>query len=697
MPGHADSDGADSSRAAVPSSSPTPSGNAALGNAAPTTHRAPSGNATPITRRALLGNAALGAVALSASALLGRAAANAPATPKLASSVTAVPGGTLDPTTIPKYVTPLRPLPVMPRTGTFNNSAGDYYALAARQFRQQMLPAGLPASTVWGYGSTSTPGTFYAPAATIEARTNRAVRVCWANQLLDANGRYLPHLFTVDPTLHWANPPGGTTGRDSVPTFSSTPGPYPGPVPIVTHLHGAHTVEQSDGYPEAWYLPAASNIPAGYAAVGSFYDRFKAEAASQFGVTWSPGTSVYQYTNDQRAGTLWFHDHALGMTRLNIHAGLAGFYLIRGGAADLPSGVLPNARHELPLMFQDRSFNTDGSIFFPTTRGFFGDVPPDGPFIPYSDVPPMWNPESFGNTMLVNGRTWPTLSVEPRRYRFRVLNACNARALILKIVTNPLATRPASPALPFWQIGADGSFLPSPVQSGQLLCSLAERMDVIVDFTGLPVGTRLYLINEGPDEAFDGGAVNVDFAAADPTTSGQVMEFVVTPSTSTDTTTPPAQLTLPTVTPLGATTYTWPISLNELDSVFFPQDDAPIIGALGTINTDGSGNPLRWADPLTEQPKAGATQLWEITNFTNDAHPIHIHQIQFQVVNRQAFGGPTRPPEAGETGFKDTVIAYPSEYTRLKARFDIAGRYVYHCHIVDHEDNMMMRPFQVVP
>jgi bilirubin oxidase len=662
----------------------------------------------PITRRALLGNAALGAAALSAAAFLGRAAANAPATPRLASSATAVPGGTLDPTTIAKYVTPLRPLPVMPSTGTYGNGAGDYYALAARQFTQQMLPIGLPTSTVWGYGSTSTNGTFFAPACTIEARANRGVRVIWANQLVDGKGRYLPHLFTVDPTLHWTNPPGGTSGRDSVPIFNTTPGPYTGPVPIVTHLHGAHTVEQNDGYPEAWYLPAASNIPSGYANVGSFYNRYRAEAGSAFGVNWAPGTSVYQYANDQNAGTLWFHDHALGMTRVNVHAGLAGFYLIRGGSADLPPGVLPGPApragdspgtryHEVPLMIQDRSFNTDGSIFFPTTRGFFGDVPPDGPFIPYSDVPPMWNPESFGNTVLVNGRTWPIMSVEPRRYRFRVLNACNARTLILKIVTDPLAARPASPTLPFWQIGADGGYLPTPVQLGQLLCSLSERMDVIVDFTGLPVGTRLYLVNEGPDAAFDGGATDVDFAAADPATSGQVMAFVVTPLSSRDTSVPPTQLSLPAPVPLPDPTYTWKISLNELDSVFFPQDAAPIVDQIGTINADGSGNPLRWADPVTEAPKSGATQLWEITNFTGDAHPIHIHQTQFQVVNRQAFGGAVRPPESWESGVKDTVIAYPSEYTRVKARFDIPGRYVYHCHIIDHEDNMMMRPFQVLP
>src|SRR5262249_27764989 len=163
----------------------------------------------------------------------------------------------------------------------------------------------------------------------------------------------------------------------------------------------------------------------------TYYERFRAGSEHRNGVKWPTGSAVFDYRNDQRATTLWYHPHELGMTRTNVHAGLTGMYVLRGGPGDLPPGVLPDPVHELPLVIQDRSVNTDGSLFFPASRGFFGDTPPEGPWIPKSDVPPIWNPEFFGNTMVVNGNTWPVLSVEPRRYRFRLLNACNARTLIV--------------------------------------------------------------------------------------------------------------------------------------------------------------------------------------------------------------------------------------------------------------------------
>ena len=613
-----------------------------------------------------------------------------------------VPGGTLDPTTVPKYVTSMAVPAVM--AAVSGPSGTDTYQIAARQFGQQVLPSGYPSTQVFGYGSTADSSSFRWPARTIEAKVGRPVRVTWANQLMTPSGKFRPHLLPVDQTLHWANPPGGLSGRDSHVSFSSTPGPYRGPVPLVTHLHGAHSFEESDGYPEAWYLPPASNIPSGYATVGSFYDQFKAKAYARNGVTWGTGNAIYQYPNDQRATTLWYHSHDLGMTRVNMYAGLSGFYLLRGGSADLPAGVLPGPApaagdkpgiryHELPLIIQDRSFNADGSLFFPPGRGFFGDTPPNGPWIPDTDVPPLWNPEFFGNAMVVNGNTWPSLTVEPRRYRFRLLDACNARTLMLRIVTNPLAARPAGSALPFWVIGTDGGFVPAPVRQDRLRLGPAERMDVIVDFTGVPVGTQLYLINEGPDEPYGGGEPGTDFDAADPGTTGQVMRIVVGSLSGTDTSVPPAYLRLPSVTAIGAPSRTRQMSLNELDSTYFA--DAPIVGMLGSLTADGKGNPLAWDDPVTENPARGSTEVWELYNFTEDGHPIHLHLVQFQVVNRQAFGGTVRPPEVWETGFKDTLIALPQEVTRLKARFDIAGRYVWHCHIVDHEDNEMMRPYQV--
>ncbi len=634
--------------------------------------------------------------------------------------LTSTPGvcaAPLDPTTITKYTQPLVIPPVMPKTSTINQRGKqlDYYEIAVRQFQQRILPSPLPLTTVWGYGSVNHPGTFNYPSFTIEAKWRAPVRIKWINQLVDANGDYLPHLLAVDQTLHWANPPGGVAGRDM---HGMNPAPYTGPVPMVPHVHGAHTNDHSDGFTEAWWLPVANNIPAGYATTGTYYDIFK--GLSPAGALWTPGSAVFEYPNDQRAGTIWYHDHTLGMTRLNVYAGPAGFYLLRGGPADMGVGLpgpapKPNDRpgkkyYEIPIAVQDRSFYDDGSLFYPDSREFFDGFA--GPYIPNpaSDISPIWNPEFFGNTMVVNGRTWPILTVEPRRYRFRLLNGCNSRFLILKMVTNPLAARPATAALPFWQIGSEGGFLPAPVMLNQLLMGLAERADVIVDFTGLPVGTQIYLINEGPDEPFGGGEPETDFNVADPNTTGQVMLFQVGPLLSVDASTPPAQLVLPPLVPLGLPSVTRRLSLNEEMSMLLP-GVGPKAALLGVLDNGGNPVSLMWMDDITENPALNATEVWEFYNFTADAHPMHIHEVMFQVVNRQALEtdedgmtiapaelvGPPIPPEVWETGFKDTTIVYPGMVTRVKAKFDLPGLYVWHCHIVEHEDNEMMRPYMVGP
>jgi spore coat protein A len=560
---------------------------------------------------------------------------------------------------------------------------------------------------------------------------------------VDGTGNYLPHLLWVDQTVHWANPPGPPD------TEGTSQAPYTGPVPIITHVHGAHTTEESDGYPEAWYLPDDNNIPSGYFEGGTFYDTFKDEFDAAWGVTWEEGSATFQYGNDQRATTLWYHDHSLGLTRLNVYAGPAGFYLIRGGSDDLAAGVLPGPApgvgddpfgtyYEVPIVIQDRSFNADGTLFYPSARAFFEGLEPEQLRIPFtpdpgcdgepSDVSPIWNPEFFGNTMVTNGRTWPYLDVEKRRYRFRFLNGCQSRFLILKLVTGDPAARPATAALPFWQIGSDGGFLPQPVQLDELLVAPAERADVIVDFTDVPAGTAVYLINEGPDEPFGGGVPGTNFPWADPATTGQVMGFNVGPIVGTDPSTPPASLVLPTLTPLGAADSTRAISLNEEESdnvlvvtdsqgnVILACDDpaaevfGPTEALLGALAADNTPVPLHWMAGVTEDPLLGSTEVWEIYNFTADAHPIHVHLVQFQVVNRQGLvtdvegvavspaqlTGSPRDPEDWEMGYKDTVIAYPGEVTRIKARFDHAGLFVWHCHILEHEDNEMMRPYRVV-
>jgi bilirubin oxidase len=262
--------------------------------------------------------------------------------------------------------------------------------------------------------------------------------------------------------------------------------------------------------------------------------------------------------------------------------------------------------------------------------------------------------------------------------------------------------------LPFAQIGTEGGILPAPLQLGELLMSPAERADVIVDFTGLPVGTEIYLINEAPDEPFGGGEPPDDFDVADPNTTGQVMKFTVVPLASPDSSLPVAELTLPAITPLSEAVRTRKVSLNEEVSEVL-EEVGPRAALLGVMDALNNPVPMMWDDPVTENPGLNDTEIWEIYNFTADAHPIHIHEVQFQVINRQLLVadeegislpparlvGAAFPPEPWETGFKDTVIAYPGQVTRIKATFDLPGQFVWHCHIVEHEDNEMMRPLRV--
>ena len=740
---------------------------------------------------------------------------------KFASGQT-LPGGTLDPLTVPKYVSPLVIPPVMPNKGTSN-----HYEIAVRQFQQQILPPGFPATTVWSYGAAADPtpliapsptSSFNYPAFTIETQSHTPVIVRWINDLKDTNGNFLPHLLPVDQTLHWANPPatGCRDGMNRTDCATNNPLPYTGPVPIVTHVHGAHVDSHSDGYPEAWWLPSANNIPSGYSMKGRFFDDSTGANPGHLGY------ADYFYRNDQPATTLWYHDHTLGMTRANVYAGPAGFWLIRGGIYDgainsatgLPA-VLPGpapvagegvldlntpgnpVRHkirEIPIAIQDRSFNANGSLFYPASRAFF-----DGYLGPYTgsapistDIAPIWNPEAFFNTIVVNGRTWPVLEVAPALYRFRLLNGCNSRFLnlaLFQVIKDPgngqkqKNNAKLRAELPFYQIGAEQGFLPkvvmvqtgfattlpgdgtippvlTPAQNLQqaLLLGPAERADVIVDFRGLSNGTRIRMINTAPDAPF-GGFPDVP---SDPATTGQVMEFVVNhamwnaPGSTDATATPPQNLVLNAEPPLGNATVTRNVSLNEEMSgqvcvkvtpsgrikvvqVFStPLPEADIITAcaalkavpmgpkaakLGIVDLTNPampmGIPLMWEDMegvtktfslpggevmvnVTENPSLGNTEEWDIYNFTVDAHPIHLHLVRFQVISRIPIPGVAPVPVPigvlpWERGYKDTVIAYPGEITKVRALFDIPGLYVWHCHIVEHEDNEMMRPFVVSP
>jgi len=617
----------------------------------------------------------------------------------------AIPGGTLAPSAIAKFVTPLVIPPPMPSV------SANAYSIAVKQFSQQILPGGLPSTTVWSYGATNNLASLNYPAFTIEATRGAPTTVTWMNGLVDEAGSYLPHLLPVDPTLHWANPPGGEMHRDHRPDFTGlpTPGPYTGPVPIVTHVHGMEGVaDWSDGYAEAWYLPAAGNIPAGYATEGTWYEFFHSKSLD----TWAAGTATFVYPNSQRPSTVWYHDHTLGLTRLNVYAGPAGFYLIRsadpadnptiagGGAAVLPSpapGFGGPPYYEIPLAIQDRSFNADGSLFYPNTRAFFDGFL--GPYIPTSDVSPIWNPEFFGNTMLVNGNTWPKLDVEPRRYRLRLLNGCNSRFLILEFKSLLTGARPD-----VWMIGNEGGFLRAPVNLREILLAPAERADIIVDFTNVPLGEQITMINKGPDAPFGGGG----FRRADPQSTGRVMRFdVAVPLAGADPSTPPAQLVMPAAPPIPVSTATRPLALLEMMSMTPGVPPIPVEAQLGQFDPavglpDGVIAQM-WHEPVTEAPAVGALETWEFYNFTADAHPIHIHEVFFEVVNRQPLDGKTgrptrrpRPPEAWENGYKDTVIAYPGEVTRVRMKFGgDGGQFVWHCHIVEHEDNEMMRPYRI--
>lgn len=616
----------------------------------------------------------------------------------------------LDPASIPQFVEPLVIPPVMPSEGRRDwegtGEPATEYHIAARQFQQQILPSGFPQTTVWGYGRAGDPlprpgvqTTFNSPAFTVEARSNERVRVVWMNQLVDdpagPTPHYLPHLLPVDPTLHWANP----TMPDSHGMGDQR---YDGPVPMVTHVHGAHVTPESDGYPDAWYLPDAADIPAGFKTQGSHYASVHPAP---------PGVAVFEYANDQRAMTLWYHDHSLGITRLNVYAGLAGFWILRDDvedALDLP-GPAPRAGdapgtpyYEMPIVIQDRSFKPDGSLFYPDSRKFFGDY--DGEYGMTTQVPPIWNPEFFGNTMMVNGRTWPYLEVEPRLYRFRLLNGADARFLLLKFDQN----------LAFHQIGNEGGLLPDrPLEAEALLMAPAERADVIVDFSKFKPGDTITLLNLGPDEPFS--ELPVDPAVqADPATTGKVMQFRVVPLTDQGN---PGRIpdALPAIAPL--TTDLPPRDLTLHEKAKMPED-VPIEAQLG----DGD-SPEDWATDITETPVAGTTEIWRITNLTPDAHPIHPHLVHFQVLDRtpidveayqealaeyvaggssgtppdpmQFANGLARPPAPWEAGWKETVIASPGMVTRFIANFDIPGLFVWHCHILEHEDNEMMRPYVV--
>jgi spore coat protein A, manganese oxidase len=614
-----------------------------------------------VTRRAVLkgGAAATLGVLLPWQISFPRASARSLASPHLTKFLDALP--------IP---------PVAPQAANAPYAGVDYYEIAMKpgtwQFHSQLQPA-----PTWGYWAGGTGIGYLGP--TIEARTNSPVVVKYTNLLPTT------HLFhgAIDMTL-WENlpgvPPDPPGGRDSY-EF-----PAGAEVRCCPHLHGGFTPPQFDGHPESWFTPDGLYH-------GSHYASLPGAAANE---------TIAWYSNAQRAGMLWFHDHGMAITRLNVYAGLAAVYFIRD---DVEAGLnLPTGSYEIPLVIQDKTFNADGSLFYPATG--------------LTAYHPIWVPEFFGDTPVVNGKAYPYLNVEPRRYRLRLLNGSNARFYNLWLEDGK------NKQYPLYAIGTEGGFLPAPVLfdggKTKLLVAPAERFDLIVDFTGLG-GKTLNLMNnaKAPYPGGRGGQVN------------QIMQFRVgTSVTGSDTSTPPANLVLPAIPRL---TDEYPSA--PLRQVVAKEDEDPATGDPMHVRLN-----QRWFfEAVEDSPQVGTAEVWEFVNLTPDAHPMHLHLVQFQVVNRQPFdvqgyasiylswvangrvGAPpdvspylTRdpilpPPE--EMGWKDTVKSYPGQVLRIIAKFDVPNNtptpaipgtatllpaeYVYHCHILEHEDNEMMRPYQV--
>ncbi len=503
------------------------------------------------------------------------------------------------------------------------------YTFTQRQISRQLHPQ-LPPTPLWAYddgsGLGGQAGSF---GMALVAKTGAPVAVDFTNQLPQTYPAWIP----VDTRLT----------------------PLGKQVRVMTHLHGGFVAADSDGNP--------------------------AITPNGFGL--GETQSVY-YPNQgpqNRATLLWFHDHGLGATRLNVFAGLAAAYLIRDqydtGAPDNANG-LPSGPFEIPLVIQDRQFSPDGTFLYPT-----------------SDIPGVtWIGEYFGDVMLVNGKVWPSLNVEPQLYRLRILNGCNARIMNLHFGGARM-----------WQIGSEGGMWDIPVPVWRLVLAPAERADVLVDFSQL-AGQTTQLKNTNPLPPVSTPAPSLT----------QVMEIRVADTT-------PLPPTIPT-TLVGGAKANLPapspskrrfITLNEV--------------AAETSNWVLTLNAARFMDGSpTEAPSVGTIEDWYYINLTPDTHPMHTHLVTFQVVGRvpldvdayaAAAGsgelgvpggtdptpfamGPMVPPDPSERGFKDTVKANPGYFTIIRAKFELpAGvgvpqRYVHHCHIVEHEDNDMMRPYDVV-
>lgn len=498
-------------------------------------------------------------------------------------------------------------------------------------------------TTVWGYGLPNQKVTY--PGPTLITQSNVPIDILWQNKL--PFGKEGGHLLSLESHIPIMEPV-----REALDE---------GYIPSVVHLHGSHVESDSDGHPLAWFTQD--------------FDRQ--------GSNWVK--EIYTYDNTQEAGTLWYHDHAMSITRLNVYAGLAGFNLLRDDNENqlIDSGVLPKDSYEREIVIQDRRFTDNGELFYSSNTN--------------NNIPGVANPTGvYGDFLLANGMAWPKLEVEPRKYRLRLLNGSDSRFYTLDF---------EQPDEKMYQIGRDLGFFEEPIALEELDLAPAQRADIIVDFSA-DFGEEFILRN-----TYSGGG--------SPET-GQIMKFVVNQPLSD---VPIA--TVDTDETDGLTTLLRPDDINISEQtgatrqlvLFEERQGQHSEFLLGTVE-EGS---LKFSDPVTEKPVLGTTEVWEIYNTTNFAHPVHLHLVNFQLLNRQSFGGTlveredaesgeTRqylqdiglfgnpiPPDPSNNGLIDTAIVGPREVIRIVATFDRPGKYVWHCHMLVHEDHDMMRPFEVVP
>lgn len=567
----------------------------------------------------------------------------------------------LDPASQPKFVNalpnPLAPDYIFRPTGVDGPSGLPRFDVRIEQI---MHDAGLvdPVSgrrlqhTAWAYGTPSQTPVY--PGYTFNLRTGQSVKVRYSNKL---NGISYPTDVPVDQTLDWADPMNAGNPANV---------PYTGPVPLVAHQHGGDTEFLSDGLPDAWATP-------NNAVTGRLFN------------------PLYAYDNRQEATQLWYHDHTVGATRLNVYMGLAGNYFIRDANEDALQ--LPKFPYEVPLLIQDRSFLANGELFYASQDT-------ENPLAPN----PTHLPENFGDVILVNGVAWPVLEVEPRKYRFRVLNGSDSRVYDMRL----------SNGAPFIQIGSDLGLLNAPVSLTMLSVAPGERADIIIDFSRMN-GQTMVITNSANAPYPNGDPV-------DPNTAGQIMAFRVSlPKSGVPDRRIPGFLrpVLGPVPVIAAPARTRKILLFEGTDT---RDRLQTMGGIVDSTRPTLNGTLVFHDPITENPGVGDTEIWEFYNSTADAHPIHMHLVDFRIINRQKFGGTIVPktnsdgslggvmnessirllgrpriPQPEELGKKDTAKMFPGEVTRVIAKFNRPGEYLFHCHILSHEDHEMMRPYYVGP